>query len=136
LAATGWYGPEPSTEARIAAAAEQNRRAGFDLFEIPPLDPYVFDVAAARRVLAGGSLEVAASLGFPEHADISTAEPDKVSAGEALLIKALEVLRDLDRPGARAAWPRRLSSCTDRGPLQTAVNAHPTRGGCRRTSNS
>ena len=83
-------------EAGLAAAAERNRRAGFDLLEIPLLDPYAFDVAAARRVLAGGSLEVAASLGLPEHADISTAEPDKVRAGEELLIKALEVLSDLD----------------------------------------
>ena len=49
MATTGWYGPEPSTEARIAAAAERNRRAGFDLFEIPLLDPYVFDVADAAK---------------------------------------------------------------------------------------
>jgi hypothetical protein len=38
--------------------------------------PYAFDIAAARSVLAEGSLEVAASLGVPEHADISTAEPE------------------------------------------------------------
>jgi hypothetical protein len=49
-------------------------------------------------VLAGGSLEVAASVGLPEHADISTAEPDKVRADEALLIKALEMLSDFDSP--------------------------------------
>jgi D-psicose/D-tagatose/L-ribulose 3-epimerase len=83
-------------EAMLAAAAERNRRAGFDLLEIPLLDPYAFDIAAAQRVLGAGSLQVSASLGLPEHADISTAEPDKVRAGEALLIKALEVLSDLD----------------------------------------
>jgi D-psicose/D-tagatose/L-ribulose 3-epimerase len=41
-------------EAGLAAAAERNRRAGFDLLEIPLLDPYAFDIAAARRVLVGG----------------------------------------------------------------------------------
>lgn len=75
-------------EAGLAAAAERSRRAGFDLLEIPLLGPYACDLAAARRVLVGGSLEVTASLGLPEHADIGTAEPDKLRAGEALLNKA------------------------------------------------
>jgi hypothetical protein len=55
-------------KAGLATAAERDRRAGFDLLEISRLDPYAFDIAAARSVLAEGSLEVAASLGVPEHA--------------------------------------------------------------------
>jgi D-psicose/D-tagatose/L-ribulose 3-epimerase len=65
------------------------------LLEIPLLDPYGFDVPAAKRVLARQPVTIAASLGLGEDSDISSAEPQKVQAGEQLLGKALEVLSDL-----------------------------------------
>lgn len=82
-------------ERGFAGAVDRTLRAGFDLLEIPLLNPYGFDVAGAQRVLARQPVTVAASLGLSDDCDISSAQPDKVQAGEQLLGKALEVLSDL-----------------------------------------
>jgi|SRR3954447_7045087 D-psicose/D-tagatose/L-ribulose 3-epimerase len=88
-----WTGTfdEPS----FAGAVDRTLRAGFDLLEIPLLDPYGFDVAGAQRALARQPVTIAASLGLGDDSDISSGEPEKVQAGEQLLGKALEVLSDL-----------------------------------------
>jgi D-psicose/D-tagatose/L-ribulose 3-epimerase len=82
-------------EQGLARAVDHTLTAGFDLLEIPLLDPYGFDLAGAQRVLARQPVTIAASLGLGEDSDISSAEPQKVRAGEQLLGKALEVLSDL-----------------------------------------
>ncbi|GAB96985.1 D-psicose/D-tagatose/L-ribulose 3-epimerase [Kineosphaera limosa] len=80
----------------MALAVERTQEAGFDILEIPLLDPFGFDVAAAKEALRGSNLQLTASMGLPEGADISTADPDQVRAGEAVLLRALEVLHELE----------------------------------------
>jgi D-psicose/D-tagatose/L-ribulose 3-epimerase len=82
-------------EQGFVGAVDRTLTAGFDLLEIPLLDPYGFDVAGARRAMARQPITLTASLGLGEDSDISSAEPEKVQAGERLLGKALEVLSDL-----------------------------------------
>jgi D-psicose/D-tagatose/L-ribulose 3-epimerase len=69
--------------------------AGFDLLEIPLLDPAGFDRVAAKQSLAKRSVAVSASLGLSADADISSEDPDVVAAGERTLITAVEILNDL-----------------------------------------
>jgi len=69
--------------------------AGYELLEIPLLDPFGFDREAGRAVLTGSGLRVAASLGLPMGADSSTAEPEQIARAEDVLRRALEVVHDL-----------------------------------------
>jgi D-psicose/D-tagatose/L-ribulose 3-epimerase len=76
--------------AGIVSSVERTKAAGFDLVEFPLMDPYTFDAATARRALADSGLVGSASLGLPEHADISSDDPAVVAAGSDLLKTALE----------------------------------------------
>lgn len=79
----------------LSEAVRRTRDAGFDLLEIPLLDPHGFDVEGARKALAGSDLQLTASMGLPEGADISTGDADEVARGQAVLERALEILADL-----------------------------------------
>jgi D-psicose/D-tagatose/L-ribulose 3-epimerase len=70
--------------------------AGFDLLEIPLLDPAGFDRAAAKQSLANRPIAVSASLGLSADADISSEDPDTVAAGERTLLTAVEILSELE----------------------------------------
>ena len=70
--------------------------AGFDLLEIPLLEPATFDRVAAKHSLAGQPLTVSALLGQSADTDISSADADVVAAGEAKLMTALEILSELE----------------------------------------
>jgi D-psicose/D-tagatose/L-ribulose 3-epimerase len=76
-------------------AVSKTKEAGFDLLEIPLMDPYGFDVAATRKLLSEYDLAATASLGLNERTDISSEDPDIVAAGEQFLGKCLEVLSDV-----------------------------------------
>ncbi len=79
----------------IRRSAERTKSAGFDLIEFPLMDPYAFDTAAATSALAEWDLSVSASLGLSEATDVTSDDPDVVAAGEALLIRAVDVLADM-----------------------------------------
>ncbi|MDR2999003.1 MAG: sugar phosphate isomerase/epimerase [Microbacterium sp.] len=79
----------------IRRAVEKTAQAGFDLIEFPLMDPFSFDVTAAKDALAEHGLAVSASLGLSEATDITSADPAVVAAGEALLIRAVDVLAEL-----------------------------------------
>jgi len=81
--------------AGIRRSAERTKAAGFDLIEFPLMDPYAFDTAAATSALAEWDLAVSASLGLSEATDVTSNAPDVVAAGEALLIRAVDVLADM-----------------------------------------
>ncbi len=81
--------------AGIRRSAERTKAAGFDLIEFPLMDPYAFDTAAATSALAEWDLAVSASLGLSEATDVTSDNPDVVAAGEALLIRAVDVLADM-----------------------------------------
>lgn len=76
-------------------AADKTREAGFDLIEIPLMDPEGIDVASARRALAANDLIATGSLGLTPGTDISSDDPDIVAGGAAVLNKALEVVSDI-----------------------------------------
>jgi D-psicose/D-tagatose/L-ribulose 3-epimerase len=78
-----------------AKAIEQTASLGFDLIEIPALDPKSIDVDFTRRTLEQNKLGVTMSLGLDAASDISSGDPDKVKRGEALLLDALRVARDI-----------------------------------------
>lgn len=79
----------------IRLAVRKTKEAGFDLIEFPLMDPFSFDVEAAQAALKEHDLAVSASLGLSEATDVTSANPQVVAAGEALLIKAVDVLAEL-----------------------------------------
>lgn len=73
----------------------KTKEAGFDLIEFPLMDPFSFDVSVAKDALEEYDLAVSASLGLSEATDVTSSDPAIVAAGEALLLKAVDVLADL-----------------------------------------
>src|SRR4051812_27831269 len=90
---TGEFGAEG-----IKSSVRRTKEAGFDLVEFPLMDPDTFDSAAARRALDDAGLSAAASLGLPEHADVSSEDPGVVAAGSRLLRTALERTAEMGAP--------------------------------------
>lgn len=84
-----WVGGWSEPEARRAIAKTQE--AGFDLIEIPLLDPRSVDAAMTRRLLEESCIGATCSLGLPFDADVSSPHPDVAARGEALLAEAIEV---------------------------------------------
>ncbi len=84
-----WSGSwdEPAARHAISSAAA----AGFDLIEVPILDPYSIDTAMTRRLLDEYGMQGACSMGLPAHADVSSEDPAVVAAGKELLARAVEV---------------------------------------------
>ena len=74
----------------INSSVARTKAAGFDLVEFPLMDPDTFDSAAARSALADHGLSATASLGLPQHADVSSEDPEVVAAGVKLLRTALD----------------------------------------------
>lgn len=81
--------------AGLELAIRETKAAGFDLIEIPLMDPYGFDIEAAKRLLAEYDLEATASLGLSEETDLSSDDEAIVSAGEALLNRCLDIVHEL-----------------------------------------
>lgn len=79
----------------VAVAVEGAQKAGFDLLELPLMDPENFDSVAARKVLDDSSLSVSASLGLQAHTDISSTDDAAVAAGRDVLMRCLDHLATL-----------------------------------------
>ena len=88
-----WVGGRSHEEA--AKAIAQTAELGFDLIEIPALDPKSIDVDFTRKQLEKNRLGVTMSLGLDAASDISSGDPEKIARGEALLMDALRVARDI-----------------------------------------
>ena len=88
-----WVGGWSQNESRqaIAGAAE----TGYDLIEVPLLNPKAVDVAATAKQLADFGIGAATSLGLAFDTDISSPDKAVVARGEALLHDALGVCRDI-----------------------------------------
>ena len=78
-----------------ARAIEQTAQLGFDLIEIPALDPKSIDVDFTRRTLEANRLGVTMSLGLDAATDISSGDAEQIARGEARLMDALRVARDI-----------------------------------------
>jgi D-psicose/D-tagatose/L-ribulose 3-epimerase len=86
----GGWSEEESRRAIAGAAA-----TGYDLIEIPLLDPKTVDVAKTRALLDEFGLGATTSLGLGFDTDISSPKTEVAARGEALLCEALSVCRDL-----------------------------------------
>jgi len=96
LHALVWVGGWSPDECRTAI--ESTKEAGYDLIEIPLLDPSTVDVADTARVLESTGVEATCSLGLGFDTDISSGDPEIVARGAQLLDDALSVARDLGSP--------------------------------------
>lgn len=85
---TGGWSPEDA-ELAISSTAQ----AGFDMIEIPALDPSRIDIADTRARLDAHGLQAGLSLGLTFETDINSEDPAKVDAGRGTLMAALEVTR-------------------------------------------
>jgi D-psicose/D-tagatose/L-ribulose 3-epimerase len=88
-----WVGGWSEQESRRAIGGAA--ATGYDLIEIPLLDPRSVDVGRTRAQLDEFGLDAATSLGLGFDTDISSPEAEVASRGEALLGEALSVCRDL-----------------------------------------
>jgi D-psicose/D-tagatose/L-ribulose 3-epimerase len=88
-----WVGSWNEADARRAVAA--TAAAGFDLLEIPVLEPATVDAGLTRKLLDEYGLKAACSLGLSFDADIASPDPDVARRGRELLAAALGVTRDV-----------------------------------------
>lgn len=88
-----WVGGWTEPEAR--KAIEGTARLGYDLIEIPALDPDKIDAGSTARLLEDYGLAATISLGLGPDTDISSGDPDKVARGEALLMNVVGIARDI-----------------------------------------
>ena len=93
LHASVWVGGWSEAEARLAIS--KTAAMGFDLIEMPALDPSVFDVALTRRLLEEAGLASVLSLGLDAETDISSGDAEKMRKGEARLLDVVSVARDI-----------------------------------------
>ncbi len=83
-----WTGGWTPSEA--AHAISESRRVGYDIIEIPLLDPTSIDAKMTRKLLDEYGLEATCSLGLAAATDISSEILVAVEAGERLLNAALD----------------------------------------------
>ncbi len=79
-------------EAGLTTATAKTKSAGFDLIEIPLMDPYSFDRDVAARLLAEHDLKASASLGLSDATDLTSADPAAAAAGERMLTECLDIV--------------------------------------------
>jgi D-psicose/D-tagatose/L-ribulose 3-epimerase len=84
-----WTGGWSEEQCRRAVAS--TKESGYELIEIPLLDPAEVDPAMTGRVLAEAELGASCSLGLPFDADVSSADPAVAARGEELLAAAIDV---------------------------------------------
>src|SRR5215216_3119107 len=88
-----WVGGWSPTEAREAIAS--TAEAGYDLIEIPLLDPSSVDAKDTRRVLDEHGIAAGCSLGLAPETNVSSEDRDAVAAGRRLLDDALRATVEL-----------------------------------------
>jgi D-psicose/D-tagatose/L-ribulose 3-epimerase len=88
-----WVGGWSHAEA--TKAIERTAALGYDIIEIPALDPSTIDPQHTRRTAEANGLGITVSLGLDGSADISSEDPEKIKRGEKLLREALSVTRDM-----------------------------------------
>ncbi|MCY4238742.1 MAG: sugar phosphate isomerase/epimerase [Rhodospirillaceae bacterium] len=76
-------------------AIGKSAELGFDLIEMPALDPGAIDTDHTRRCLDEAGIGITMSLGLDAETDISSGDPGKVKRGEERLTLALTVARDV-----------------------------------------
>ena len=76
-------------------AIANTAQVGFDLIEIPALDPGSIDTAYTAKELQKAGIGATSSMGLDADTDISSNDRDKEKRGEARLLDAVSVIRDI-----------------------------------------
>ena len=87
--AAGWSHDE------CARAIGQTAELGYDLIEIPALDPAAIDIAFTQAQLEKNGIGATSSLGLDAETDISSGDPEKTRRGQARLEQAVAMGRDI-----------------------------------------
>ena len=82
-------------KAGLTHAISETKNAGFDLIEIPLMDPAGFDRGLAAQLVKEYDLASTASLGLGESTDLSSADPAVAAAGEKMLTECLEIVHTM-----------------------------------------
>ena len=88
LHALVWVGEWTPASAKHAISSTAG--LGFDLIEIPLLDPNSVDTAMTRTLLEEHGLGAACSMGLDPAADVSSEDPTVVARGRDLLARAVD----------------------------------------------
>ncbi|ANP74360.1 sugar phosphate isomerase/epimerase family protein [Cryobacterium arcticum] len=91
-----WVGDWADDSARYAI--ESSAQAGYDLIEIPAVDPRTTDLALTVRLLEQTGLDAVVSLALDASTDINTEDAEVSAHGERLLSRTVDFARDI---GAR-----------------------------------
>src|SRR4051794_29417201 len=78
-----------------ARAIAHTAEAGYDLIEIPALDPGSIDTGFTRAQLEKHGIGATSSLGLDAETDISSGDPEKTRRGQARLEQAVAMARDI-----------------------------------------
>lgn len=88
LHAMVWVGDWSHDSARLAI--ENTKAAGFDLIEVPLLEPEKVDTAYTKQLLQDTGLGVTCSLGLDPATDVTSEDPAVVAAGRDRLKAAVD----------------------------------------------
>ena len=78
-----------------ARAIANTAKVGYDLIEIPALDPGSIDTTFTRRQLESAGIGATSSMGLDASTDISSNDRGKEKRGQARLEEAVSVIRDI-----------------------------------------
>ena len=79
----------------IDFAVGSSSKFGFDIIEIPLLNPYNFDADYTRKILEINKINAVTSLGLSDETDITSEDPEIRRNGVKLLSKALDMTYQL-----------------------------------------
>lgn len=83
-----WTGGWSPADAELAIAS--SAKAGYDLIEVPALDPARIDTALTRSLLEQYGLQAGVSLGLTLDTDINSEDAAKIAQGRETLFAALD----------------------------------------------
>ena len=111
-------------EQGLLTACSGAHEAGFDLLELPLMDPYAFDGAVVKRIAADHDLAVSASLGLDAEHDLTSDDAVVARRGEDLLTRAIDVVAEAGGSALcgvlYSAMQKYQQPATERGRAQSA----------------
>lgn len=84
-----------TTQAGLLEAMDRSAEAGFKAIELAYLRPEAFDLDALAKRAQALDLAITVTMGLPVSADVTSADPAIVAAGEAYLANAVAAVRDI-----------------------------------------
>ena len=115
-----WSGTWDKSGARHAISSAA--KTGFDLIEVPILDPFGIDTAMTRQLLDDYGLKAALSMGLPPHADVASEDKAVHAEGLRLLARAVEVAGEVGAEALCGVLYSRLAKYP--APLSERSRAH------------